>query len=223
MDQRLRPRSLQPICPRNACQGTSPPSRRQLTLLQGPSRGEEASKKLLAIGSAEKAKPRRPQGSRTKACLDQGTARAHRQHSMQRSCRLPLTCLTGLISIARGSAVAAAQTSPPAPAKLLSRCAVEQGAQVPLPAAPRLKQLRRPLTPPQASTLKVCCCRSATRSATCRPNCPRLTGERAPAPHKTDRNIYAAHGAAVATPTAISPALAALLAQIAAPRPVHCR
>ena len=53
----------------NACQGTSPPSRRQLTLLQGPRRGEEASKKLLAIGSASSAKPRRPQGSRIKSGL----------------------------------------------------------------------------------------------------------------------------------------------------------
>ncbi len=138
-DQRQHPRSLQPICPRNACQGTSPPSRRQLTLLQGPSRGEEASKKLLATGSAEKAKPRRPQGSRTKACLDQGTARAHKQRSVQHSCCLPLTCLTGLTSIVRGSAVAAARASPPAPAKLLSRCAGNQGAQAPLPAAPRFK------------------------------------------------------------------------------------
>jgi hypothetical protein len=61
---------------RNACQGTSPPSRRQLTLLQGPSRGEEASKKLLAVESALTAKPRRPQGPRTKAGLQRGMARA---------------------------------------------------------------------------------------------------------------------------------------------------
>ena len=60
----------------NACQGTSPPSRRHLTMLQGPSRGEEDIKKLLAIGSAAKAKPCRPQGTGTKACLWQGVARA---------------------------------------------------------------------------------------------------------------------------------------------------
>ena len=54
---------------RDACQGTDPPSRRPLTLLQGPSRGEEASKKLPAIGSVLSAKPRRLQGSRTKSGL----------------------------------------------------------------------------------------------------------------------------------------------------------
>jgi hypothetical protein len=48
----------------NACQGICPPSRRHLTVLQGPSRGEEATKKLLAIGSAAEAKTRRPRGTR---------------------------------------------------------------------------------------------------------------------------------------------------------------
>jgi hypothetical protein len=36
---------------RNACQGTNPPSRRPQSVLRGSSRGEEASKKLLAIRS----------------------------------------------------------------------------------------------------------------------------------------------------------------------------
>ncbi len=54
---------------RNVCQGTHPPSRRPQLVLRGPSRGEEATKKLLAIGSASSAKPRRPQGSRTKSGL----------------------------------------------------------------------------------------------------------------------------------------------------------
>ena len=35
----------------NACQGTNPPSRRPQSVLRGSSRGEEASKKLLAIRS----------------------------------------------------------------------------------------------------------------------------------------------------------------------------
>jgi hypothetical protein len=62
---------------RDACQGTDPPSRRPLTLLQGPSRGEEASKKLPAIGSVLSAKPRRLQGSRTKSGLQKCGARSH--------------------------------------------------------------------------------------------------------------------------------------------------
>ena len=54
----------------NACQGICPPSRRHLTVLQGPSRGEEATKKLLAIGSAAEAKTRRPRGTRENPACD---------------------------------------------------------------------------------------------------------------------------------------------------------
>ena len=62
----------------NACQGICPPSRRHLTVLQGPSRGEEATKKLLAIGSAAEAKTRRPRGTRENpACNEVWRAHAN--------------------------------------------------------------------------------------------------------------------------------------------------
>ena len=49
---------------RNACQGTNPPSRRPQSVLRGPSRGEEATKKLLAIRSVQKANSPRLLGIR---------------------------------------------------------------------------------------------------------------------------------------------------------------
>ena len=62
----------------NSCQGICPPSRRHLTVLQGPSRGEEATKKLLAIGSAAEAKTRRPRGTRENpACNEVWRAHAN--------------------------------------------------------------------------------------------------------------------------------------------------
>ena len=63
------------------CQGTSPPSRRLQTVLQGSSRGEEATKKLLAIGSALKGKLPSPQGMRRLLPADRGVKRACTQTS----------------------------------------------------------------------------------------------------------------------------------------------
>ena len=87
-------------------------------LLQGPSRGEEASKKLLAVGSALKAKPRRPQGLEEKACLQQGIARARSSRRALSCCCTPLTCFAGLTfrEIWRGVVRVNAAQAPPAAA-----------------------------------------------------------------------------------------------------------
>ena len=65
---------------RNACQGTYPPSRRPQSVLRGPSRGEEATKKLLAIRSVQKANSPRLLGIRRILPADAGAARAQLQH-----------------------------------------------------------------------------------------------------------------------------------------------
>ena len=90
---------------RNAYQGASPPSRRQPTLLQGSSRGEEASKKLLAVGLAHSAKPRRPQGPSSKAGLQLGVARTRSFRRDLSSCRSPLTHIAGLTCQGTGAKV----------------------------------------------------------------------------------------------------------------------
>ena len=62
----------------NTSQGISSSFRRHPTVLQGPSRGEEATKKLLAIGSAAEAKTRRPRGTRENpACNEVWRAHAN--------------------------------------------------------------------------------------------------------------------------------------------------
>jgi len=66
----------------NACQGTNPPSRRPQSVLRGSSRGEEATKKLLAIRSVQKANSPRLLGIRRILPADAGAARAQLQHRM---------------------------------------------------------------------------------------------------------------------------------------------
>ena len=132
---------------RNACQGTSPPSRRQLTLLQGPSRGEEASKKLLAVGSALTAKPRRPQGPRTKAGLQRGMARARSFRRAWSSRCAPLTHIAGLTFQRTGVEVvrvAAALAAPAATdrAQLALRPQVRLPRQSPATDAPHARSSR---------------------------------------------------------------------------------
>ena len=80
---------------RNACQGTYPPSRRPQSVLRGPSRGEEATKKLLAIRSVPKGKL--PSPSRYPACGCRCGARAASARGHPRS-PTSLTFPTGLTS-----------------------------------------------------------------------------------------------------------------------------
>ena len=69
---------------RNACQGTYPPSRRPQSVLRGSSRGEEATKKLLAIRSVQKANSPRLLGIRRIPPAGTGAARA--RHSARNQC-----------------------------------------------------------------------------------------------------------------------------------------
>ena len=63
------------------CQGTNPPSRRPQLVFRGPSEGEEASKKLFAIGSVKRKLPSSPRHEENSACERAGVygARAHRK------------------------------------------------------------------------------------------------------------------------------------------------
>jgi hypothetical protein len=86
-------------------------------LLQRSSRGEEACKKLLAVGLAHSAKPRRPQGPSSKAGLQPGVARARSFRRDLSSCCSPLTHIAGLTFQGTGAKVvrvAAARAAPAA-------------------------------------------------------------------------------------------------------------
>ena len=92
---------------RNACQGTYPPSRRPQLVLRGPSEGEEATKKLLAIGSASSANSHRPQGMRRNSPATE-VRRARMQSRLTRNSSIihaPLTCLQATLSCSRSPAL----------------------------------------------------------------------------------------------------------------------
>jgi hypothetical protein len=78
------------------CQGTNPPSRRPQLVLRGPSEGEEATKKLLAIGSEPRKLPSPPRHEEKLACGHAGAARARNASSQTRSSRPALNTPTGL-------------------------------------------------------------------------------------------------------------------------------
>jgi len=118
-----------PTSDRHYCQGTNPPSRRPITVLRGSSGGEEATKKLLAIGSVKGKLPSPPRHEEKPAC-NKGAARARNMRLKARSsrltfafsCRLQATssafklalpsaaCIRATLSISR--ALKVAMTSP---------------------------------------------------------------------------------------------------------------
>ena len=81
------------------------------------SRVEEASKKLLAVGLAHSAKPRRPQGPSSKAGLQPGVARARSFRRDLSSCCSPLT-----LAVSSHSAQAPARTELQLPSARTTSC-----------------------------------------------------------------------------------------------------
>ena len=81
------------------------------------SRVEEASKKLLAVGLAHSAKPRRPQGPSSKAGLQPGVARARSFRRDLSSCCSPLT-----LAVSSRSAQAPARTELQLPSARTTSC-----------------------------------------------------------------------------------------------------
>ncbi len=65
-------------------------------MLRGPSEGEEATKKLLAIGSVKEKLPSPPRHQEKVACGQAGAARARNADSQARSSSTALNTLTGL-------------------------------------------------------------------------------------------------------------------------------
>jgi hypothetical protein len=152
---------------RNACQGTYPPSRRPQLVLRGPSEGEEATKKLLAIGSVKRKLPSPPRHQEKPACGRAGTARARIASSQARSSHPALNTPTGLtfisiwLGVVRGSAARAA----PAAAIRAQPALCPAGALAapkPLAGAPHARSSRFLTPSPQAQAsptprVQLCC------------------------------------------------------------------